>query len=91
MIVHEDCVLAFKLERQAPVSADADRPVTFELAGEAMEPPPRSVHIFGPLGIVEREQLYAQLVGMFRLNASFRSCFEEFLQATVPEALDHSV
>jgi hypothetical protein len=28
---------------------------------------------------------------MFRLNASFRSCFEEFLQATVPEALDHSV
>jgi len=30
LIVGENCVLAFELERQTPVPADADRPVIFE-------------------------------------------------------------
>ena len=91
LIVHEYCVLAFKLERQAPVSAHADRPVIFEMAGQSMKPPSRCIHIFRPLGIVKREQLQAKLVGMLRLNAGFRPRFEELFQAPVAEALDHSV
>jgi hypothetical protein len=91
LIVHEDRVLTFKPERQAPVSADADCPVISELAGEAMKSPPRSIHIFRPLGIVKREQLQAKLVAVLCLNAGLRPHLKELFQATVAEALDHSV
>lgn len=91
LIVHQDCVLAFKFEREAPVSADVDSPVILEMAGETMKPPSRSTHIFRPLGIVQREQLQAKLVGMLWLNARFRSRFKELFQATVAKAPDHSV
>jgi hypothetical protein len=91
LIIHEDCVLALKLKRQTPVPADADCPVILELAGETMKPPPRSIHIFRPLGIVKCEQLQPKLVGMLRLNAGFRPGFKELFQATVAKALDHHV
>jgi|SRR5580704_1496087 hypothetical protein len=91
LIVHEDCVLSFKLERHTPVPADVDCPVIFEMAGEAMKPPSRRIHIFRPLGTIQREQLQTKLVGMLGLNVGFRSHFKELFQATVAEALDHPV
>ena len=91
MIVHEDCVLAFKPERQSPVTANADCPVIFEIAGEAMKPPSQSTHIFRLLGVVQREQLQPKLAGMLWLNAGFRPGFKELFQPTVAEAPDHSV
>ena len=91
LLVNEDCVFAFELECQAPVSADADRPVILETFGQRMKFPSRSVHVAGLPGIIERKQLQAQLAGMLRLNPSFRSGAKEFLDAPMTEALDHSV
>lgn len=91
MIVREDCVLTFKFERQAPVSAHADCPVISKVASETMEPPSGGIHVFGPLGIVKREQLQAKLIRMLWLDAGFRSCLKEPFQATVAEAPDHCV
>lgn len=91
LIVDEDRVLAFKLERQTPVSADADRPVILEFSDERMKFPSRSVHIARPPGIVEREQLQAQLARVLGLNPSLRPGAKEFFHAAVLEALDHFV
>jgi len=55
-----------------------------------MEPPPRSIHILRPLGIVKGKELQAKLGGVLWLNACLRSHLEELLQAAVAEALDHS-
>ncbi len=89
LIVNEDSILAFKLERQTPSAAHADRPVTFEFRRQPMKLPTWSVHIFRLLRVVQRKQLQAELVGMLRLNPGFRTSMEELLYASMPEALDH--
>src|SRR5579864_4297320 len=91
LIVDENRVLTFKLERQAPVSADADRPVVFEFSGQRVELPSRGVHVPRPPSIVRGKQLQAQFAGMLRLNSSLRSGAEEFLHPAMPEAFDHYV
>src|ERR1700680_2356048 len=89
LIIHEDCILAFKFECQAPVPADADRPMILEFPGKAVQLPSRCVQVSRLPSIVKGEQLQTQLAGMFRLNPRFRSSAEKLLHATMAEALDH--
>jgi hypothetical protein len=56
-----------------------------------MKIPSRSVHVAGPPGVIEGEQLQAQLAGVLRLNPTFRSGEEESFHAPMPEAFDHCV
>jgi len=91
LIINEDNVLAFKCERQTPVSADADRPVTFEFSGQRMKLSSRSIHVSRPPRVIKGEQLRAQFAGVLRLNSRFRSGTEKLLHATMPEALNHHV
>jgi hypothetical protein len=62
-----------------------------ELSSQPMEPPSWSIQISWLPGIVEGEELQAQLASVLRLNSSFRSRAEELLHAPMPEALDRSV
>jgi len=57
LIVDEDCVLAYEPEGQAPVPADPDCPMVLKLSSQRVQPPPRSIHVTWPLGIVEGKQL----------------------------------
>ncbi len=57
LIVNQDCVLAFEFEGQTPVSADADRPVSFESTGELVKPPSGSIDVCWLFGVVESKQL----------------------------------
>ena len=91
LIIDEDGVFAFKLERQPPVSADADCPVIFEFRSQPVKVPARSTHVDRLPGVIEGKQLQPQLAGVFGLNSSFRSRAEEFLHTAVPKALDHPV
>lgn len=81
LIVDQNRALAFKLERQPPVSADADRPVIFQYSSQRVQPPSRSVHVTGMFGIVESKQLQAQLVGMLHFLA--RSLREKWDDQTI--------
>ena len=91
LIVDKDSILAFKLEGQPPVSADADGPVIFQFPSQPVEVPSRSIQVAGVLGAVEGQQLQSQLAGVLGLNPRFRSGAEEFLHAAMPEALNHFV
>ena len=91
LIVNEDSVLTLKLERQTPVSADADRPMILEFPGQRMKLPSGSVHVARLPGVVEGKQLQAQPARVLRLNPGFRSGAEELLHTPMPEALNHYV
>lgn len=42
-------------------------------------------------GIVQREELFAEPLGVSRLNSGFRTHFKELLDTLMPEALDHTL
>jgi len=89
LIVDENRVLTFKLERQSPIPADTYSPVILELPRQQMKFPSWSVLVAWLACIVKGKQLQAQLAGVLRLNPRFRSGAEEPLHALMPEALDH--
>jgi hypothetical protein len=62
-----------------------------EIAAQAVQSPPRRVHVFRSLGIIKCEQLQSKFGCMFRLNAGFRSRLKELFQATMPKAPDYYV
>ena len=90
LVVHQDGFAAFKRKSQTPVAVDADRPVARKAALEGMPAPPRTVHVFGPCGRVQRRQLPSQARGMSRFNPGTRAGLEEAFNAFVPEASDHA-
>ena len=49
----------------------------------------RSIHVSRLPRVIQGKQLQAQSAGVLRLNTRFRSGAKEFLDATMPEALDH--
>lgn len=89
LIIDEDSVLAFKLKSQPPVSADADRPVTFEFSSQRMKLPSRSVHVSRLPCVIQGKQLQSQFASVFRLNPSFRPGVEKLFDAPMPEAFNH--
>jgi len=91
LIVDEDCILAFEPEGQSPVPADPHRPLVLEFSSQRMEPPPWSIHVARPLGIVEGKQLHAELDGVLRLNPCLRPGAKELLQSPMAEVLYHCV
>ena len=56
-----------------------------------MKPPARGIEIAWPFRVVESEQLQSQPVGVFRLNARFRSRSKELFESLVAEALNHGI
>ncbi len=63
--------------------------MTGEFSFELVQSPTRSIHIIGPIRIVECEELSAQFLGMFRLDAGFRTRLKEPLNAMMPKGLYH--
>jgi len=91
LIVNENSILALKLKRQTPVSANADRPVTFEFSGQRVKAPSRCIHVSRLPRVIKGKQLQAELTSVLRLNPCFRSGVKESLRASMPEAFDHLV
>ena len=88
-IIYKDRVAVVECKRQSPVTANIDRPVAFQNTSQWMKPPPGSVHVVWPFGIVQCEQLLAKPFGMLGLNTGFRSFRKELLDTSVSKALYH--
>ena len=54
-----------------------------------MQPPTRGIHVLRLSRIVQSEELFAQSLGMSRLNSGSRSRLKELLDTLMPEALNH--
>lgn len=90
LVIDQNRVFALETEGKTPVAADHHRPMAFEVRAQGMQPPSRSVHVFRPAGVVEHEQLNAQLIGVLDLDSGQRAAAEELLQPLVGEALNHA-
>lgn len=58
---------------------------------QRVQTPTGGIHVLRLYCIVEGKQLSRELFGMFWLDTSLRSIFEEPLNTTVPEGLDHPI
>ena len=65
--------------------------MAFRLAVQKVQPPARGIHVLRGLGIVQREELLPEPLGMIRLDFCFGFRPEEVLYTLVPKALYHSV
>jgi hypothetical protein len=72
LIIHENCVLVFKLECQSPISADTYRPMIPQLTSKLVQSPCGSIHIRGLRRVIEGEKLKPQLLGVFGLDTRLR-------------------
>jgi hypothetical protein len=91
LVIDQDCVFAFKLERKASVLLYPYGPAARVIGLERMPAPTRQIRIHCAGGRIELSQLQPQLVRMFRLNAGFRVLAEELLKAIMTEAFDHEL
>ena len=65
--------------------------MTSQISPQFMPLPAGEIHFFRLSGDIEQGELIAELRGMFRLDAGFRSGKEKSLDAFVPKAQDHSL
>lgn len=90
-IVHEHGVGAVEAECHAPVAADPDRIVPFEVAAlQRMQAPARQVHALRIRRFVQAPQHGSKPWCMGSLNAGHAPFFEEGFQAFVPKRIDHA-
>ena len=89
LIINQDRVFAFKLERQAPISTYIHGPMMLQITMQRVESPARSVHILFRLRMIQCEELLAKSLCMFRLNAGLGPGREEIPDSLVTEVLDH--
>lgn len=61
----------------------------FKIMTERMKLPAGNIHIRRISSLVQLAELNAQLICMFRLNASFTSGQKEFLNTCMAETLNH--
>ena len=90
LIVHQNCVLPFEPEGQAPVSADLDRPMTGQLLVQRMKIPPWKIHPAGSSRAIQDCHLVFKFPCVSRIDACLRAVPEEPLKARVLERLDHT-
>ena len=91
LIVDQDGVFTFEGKCQTPIPADAYGPVVLERAFQRMKPPTRRIHIGRSFRVIEGKELNPQLIRVLGLNSSLRARSKKPFDATMPEALDHSV
>jgi hypothetical protein len=89
-VIDENCILALKSERQAPIAVHFYGPMMFQVAMQRVQLPTWSIHVFCRLRPIQLKELNRQFCGMRRLDSSFASGREELLDASVPEALNHA-
>jgi len=89
VIINEHRVLTLERERESPIAAYRNGPMTLQISTEAMQLPARGVHVPGGSGVVQREELLAQPLSMARLDLCSRSRPEEQFVSLMTDALDH--
>ena len=87
--VNVDSIFAIKGERQSQVAGHGDRPTSFLITKEAMQPPARNVHVFCAGGSIQAVQHSSDPRTMFAGNPARRACGEQLTEAFVTEVADH--
>jgi len=88
-VVHQNCIVTFETERQAPVSADLDSPMSGKLLVQRVQVPAGNVHSPWTDSAIQRRQLESKLFCMGRIDAGSGAIFEKLFEPRVPEGLDH--
>jgi hypothetical protein len=89
LIINEHSVFTLKGEGEAPVAAYRHRPVVLQFPMKGMQLPTGGVHVLRRLGVVQREELLAQPLGMAGVDFGSRSRPEKQCDSLMTEALDH--
>jgi hypothetical protein len=89
-VIDQDNIVTFELEDNSPVAAHIHSPKAGILAFQLMQPEPRKIQISRLRSDIQPCQDKPQSVGMLCLYSGLVACFEEVLQALVPEAYDHT-
>jgi hypothetical protein len=89
LVIDKICILAFEPERETPISAHSDGPMSLQVTSQWMQVIARRIHISGAGSRIQRKKKFSQSICMFWLNASLRAGFGKELYAFVSIALDH--
>lgn len=87
--IHMGCVLAGKLEDDAPISRDGHRPLTFSRPLQGMEPEAGQIHVFRLGADIEHRQHLADPADVLGVDATMIPCAKKPLKAFMPESKDH--
>ena len=77
-------------ERNAPVSAGADRIAAFIAANERVKAEPRQIHVLGPRGVIERAQDVGDPLRILDAEPAAITGRKKPFERLVPERADHS-
>ena len=87
--IHMGCVLAGKLEDNAPVSRYGHRPLAFARPLQGMEPEAWQIHVFRLGADIEHRQNLADPADVLRVDAAMIPCAEKPFKAFMPKSKDH--
>ncbi len=90
LVINGVSILADKLERYPPVTANGHGPRAFAVTREPVKTQPWKGHVLWRRGRAQAAQDQAQPFGLLWLDTGLRAGLEEFGQPLVPEAADHS-